>query len=974
MNQYLSGQRWINDAEVQLGLGTILDVEGRQIKVVFPSTGEVRIYAAQSAPLSRVRFEEGDIIKNQAGESIEVVDVTENAGLYIYQGRLLDAPQEDLVIVPEADLNDFTQISNPNQRLFAGQIDNSNFFELRRKTIELVDQVGHSPLRGLRGARTSLIPHQLYIANEVGKRFAPRVLLADEVGLGKTVEAGMILNQQLLQGYAQRVLIVVPETLLHQWLLEMLRRFNLRFSIFDESRLAADQEDDDLFDEEESQINHFEEEQLVLCSLDFLRDHPDAFIQASEASWDLLVVDEAHHLEWTETEASPDYQMIEMLARTIPGVLLLTATPEQLGKAGHFARLRLLDQDRFHSYAAYLEDEKSYRPIADAVEYLIDDHQLVEGSEEWRLLENAFCEDTEMCEDAQGTMQDLVNTSLSEDERRASRDRLVSQLLDRHGTGRVLFRNTRSAIKGFPGRKAHSHPLKNPEQYELIRESEYAENLKAQLFPEVAYQYINEEGAPWSSFDPRVSWLKDFLADNPSKKVLVISANDHTALDLAESLRLKTGEQPAVFHEGMSIVDRDRAAAYFADEEFGSQCLICSEIGSEGRNFQFAHHLVLFDLPLNPDLLEQRIGRLDRIGQTQEIQIHIPYLEGSAQQVLHDFYHSAINAFEHTSGAAQQVYVRYRDGIHEAILDGKLDPKLLIQIKKTHDEFEQALQDGRDRLLEYNSCRLEKATQIVEAAKTAEDQSRLPSFLKTFSESYGIDFEEQTNGTVVMRPSESMLAPLSAMPDEGMTATFAREQALTNEDLQFISWDHPLITSAVDQILSTELGNTSVVTLKIKGLPPGMMMLETYFVLESASNTRLQAARFLPATSMRVVLDEKQRQYKKLTPELIEEHQQYVKRKIAANLVKAKRAEIGKMIKVAKGFVEQEAEQKRAEALARVDSEMTEEIARLEALQKVNPMVRPEEIKHLFSQQAAYLRHIESAQLKLDALRVVICV
>ena len=200
MDKYLSGQRWINDAEVQLGLGTILSVEGRCIKVLFPSTEEVRTYAADSAPLSRVRFEVGDTIRNQNGESFEILEVLENAGLYIYQARALSDPDSDPVVVPEAELDDFTQISRPNQRLFAGQIDNSNFFELRRKTLELVDQIGHSDLRGLRGARTSLIPHQLYIAKEVGKRFAPRVLLADEVGLGKTVEAGMILNQQLLQG------------------------------------------------------------------------------------------------------------------------------------------------------------------------------------------------------------------------------------------------------------------------------------------------------------------------------------------------------------------------------------------------------------------------------------------------------------------------------------------------------------------------------------------------------------------------------------------------------------------------------------------------------------------------------------------------------------------------------------------------------------------------------------------------------
>ena len=91
-------------------------------------------------------------------------------------------------------------------------------------------------------------------------------------------------------------------------------------------------------------------------------------------------------------------------------------------------------------------------------------------------------------------------------------------------------------------------------------------------------------------------------------------------------MKQKHGIRATLFHEGMSLIERDRAAAWFADPEEGAQVLICSEIGSEGRNFQFAHHLVLFDLPSNPDLLEQRIGRLDRIGQNAVIKIHVPYV------------------------------------------------------------------------------------------------------------------------------------------------------------------------------------------------------------------------------------------------------------------------------------------------------------------------------------------------------------
>ena len=170
----------------------------------------------------------------------------------------------------------------------------------------------------------------------MANRFAPRVLLADEVGLGKTIEAGLILHQQLLTGRAKRVLVVVPSPLVHQWFVEMVRRFNLHFSIFDAERLNALQPEtsikdmlaqiieeenapDDDADEAPGSVsaasgddNPFLSEQLILCSTDFLSQCD--IDQLAAADWDLLVVDEAHHLEWSAQQASDDYQRVETIA------------------------------------------------------------------------------------------------------------------------------------------------------------------------------------------------------------------------------------------------------------------------------------------------------------------------------------------------------------------------------------------------------------------------------------------------------------------------------------------------------------------------------------------------------------------------------------------------------------------------------------------------------------------------------------
>ena len=158
-------------------------------------------------------------------------------------------------------------------------------------------------------------------------------------------------------------------------------------------------------------------------------------------------------------------------------------------------------------------------------------------------------------------------------------------------------------------------------------------SLKQKLHPESHAEVVND----WLEQDPRINWFLSLLEELKGKKVLAICSSASTAMQLADWFKQKHALRCTLFHEGMSIVERDKAANYFAQAEDGAQVLICSEIGSEGRNFQFAHHLVLLDLPMIPDLLEQRIGRLDRIGQKQQVNIHVPFFSHSAQHVLLDW-------------------------------------------------------------------------------------------------------------------------------------------------------------------------------------------------------------------------------------------------------------------------------------------------------------------------------------------------
>src|SRR5207253_4355402 len=133
--------------------------------------------------------------------------------------------------------------------------------------------------------------------------------------------------------------------------------------------------------------------------------------------------------------------------------------------------------------------------------------------------------------------------------------------------------------------------------------------------------------------------------------------------------------------------------------------LICSEIGSEGRNFQFAHDLVLFDLPLDPELLEQRIGRLDRIGQSSDIQIHVPYITGAPQELLVRWYHEGLSAFEHHLPAGSALFERFEAELRKIAEDADAVAfgRLLDETKAAREEISSKLQAGRDRLLELHS-------------------------------------------------------------------------------------------------------------------------------------------------------------------------------------------------------------------------------------------------------------------------------
>ncbi|RJG39479.1 RNA polymerase-associated protein RapA [Motilimonas pumila] len=960
------GQRWISDTESDLGLGTVVAVEGRIITLLFPASGEKRNYAKDDAPVTRVIFNIGDDILSHEDWTLTVTQVNEDSGLVSYLGIRKDTEEE--VELRETMLNNFIKFNKPQDRLFAGQVDRNEYYNLRYQALQHQFEQQQSDLRGLMGARVDLIPHQFYIAEEVGKRHAPRVLLADEVGLGKTIEAGLIIHQQLISGRANRVLIVLPETLQHQWLVEMMRRFNLHFSIFDEERCIEAYAESD---------NPFDTEQLIICSIDFLRKKKTRFEQAVSADWDLLVVDEAHHLKWQQDEPSREYQVVQALAQATPGVLLLTATPDQLGHQSHFARLRLLDPDRFYDYERFVEEEKKYSDLAETVNQLLDAASI--SNEQAEQLKTLLAH-----HDIAALLSDLHSNDVEQQD--AAKHALIKLLLDQHGTGRILFRNTRAAIKGFPCRQLNSIALALPEQYKtalkvakmMASGGTIEEQARQSLYPEEIFQEFEGQNNSWCQFDPRVDWLLSLLQANKNEKVLVICAKAHTALALEESLRTREGIRATVFHEGLSIIERDRAAAWFAQQEAGAQVMICSEIGSEGRNFQFSHHLVLFDLPINPDLLEQRIGRLDRIGQKHDIDIHVPYFEHTSQAILHDWYHHGLNAFEKICPAARNIYDAHKEDLFSILAEPQADAvdveRLIQQSHELETQLSAQLEQGRDKLLELNSAGSLSNSDVLTKLAHADQQPTFPLFALKLFDVLGINQDDKGENCLVLHPTEHMLvANIPGLPSDGATITFDRETALSRDDVHYLSWEHPIIRGGMDIILSGDTGTTSVSLLNNKALPAGTMFLELIFLVEAPASEHSQLQRFLPTTPVRVLLDKSGKDLAdNVDFDTFKNQLKPVNRHLGSKLVNASQQAIHPLLAQAEAIAKDKMAAIKSQANEKLHQAVGQDIARLEALKAVNPSIRSEEITHLQDLLAQSSHILSHTQLQLDSLRFIV--
>jgi ATP-dependent helicase HepA len=852
--RFAPGQRWVSVTEPELGLGTIISIDRRFVEVAFAGNSQ-RKYGSGSAPLRRVIFKVGDAIKDVNGlERIitAVIESDANAKASYACGD---------VVVPE-DVITACSSGAPAalQRLLNGMTDRCLDFSLRGQLLQLQAEVLKSRVRGFVGGRIQLLPHQLSIASEVSARRCVRVLLADETGLGKTIEACLIMHRMILAGRVRRCLVCVPESLLHQWFVELLRRFNLLFRLFTQEH----------FDSLHASTAPFESDQLGLISMHFLASDNKLCDGAVSAGWDMVIVDEAHHLR----EGSKEFDCVRRLSEKTESLILLTATPEQSSGRENFLKL-----------------------------------------------------------------------------------------LGCLGVGRVMFRTTRKAVEGFPARIVHIEPL---QVNGAIKAAIHEERKRLFQTDSIVFSRVSKD-------DPRLVRLVALIGERADEKFLIICAAKEKAIAIRDAVQESVKVDVALFHEDMTLLQRDRNAAWFTEEN-GARVLVSSEIGSEGRNFQCCRNLVLLDLPLEPELLEQRIGRLDRIGQGSVIHIFVPYAIDTYEETLCRWFHEGLHMFEKNVPAAAMTGEAIREKLIALLKSDDAQPRrretLLSETKKQCTEFSKMIEEGRDQSLEVSAFHQKQALEIKNDIIDVERRRLSARIMEPLFKHYGAVTEEAGGGKWVLL-TDYVTDPRFPLPrKEQPLITYDRDIALLREDIEFISIDHPMVTDALDLFLSSDFGTSAAAVSHAPGKEE--LLLESIYILECVAPENLNAARFLSPTPLRVVVNQETEDVSGQFPAAVVDR---MCKETSIDTLESKLVSledsIPRMYQSAEALANAAAKPLIERALREMRGALDEELARLKHLKQMDPSFPDWEIDLCKKEKEALEEHLAASRVRLDSVRVI---
>ena len=702
----------------ELGIGRVTAVEGRALVVEFPRSGKSLRLAANTDAL--------------------------------------------IPVDPDAEAGERTLVD----RLASGDLDDVGDFLTRLDALHLLGLREAGGLGSFLGGRIRLFPHQLYVAERASASDPVRWLLADEVGLGKTIEAALILNRLVHTRRIERCLVVAPDALTIQWLGELWRKYHQVFTLLDAPRLA------DVARDFGADFNPFDVHRRAVIALEMLTEHPHLTEQAVSAGVDLLVVDEAQRLRRPPGHpGEPAWRAIAPIAALGRHVLLLSATPLEDDAHGFFRLLQLLRPHEFPEDVSFETRLTSGTPLPP-------------------------CTSSTRRTDI-GGLPPRIAIPVAADPAQW---------------------HVRLAVENSVRSAVAVDPVARRKKIDRIRRAlASGASLGAVLGPDE--RDLRERAEAMDQSDPRLQWL---LSQAPRwrdarEKTLVFVAHRDTLEMLRTALSHRAQLASGVFHEDLSPARRDTEVALFRNPD-GPSLLVSTESGGEGRNFEFCRRLVLFDLPWKPSVVEQRIGRLDRIG--RRIPVEVVYFRppgGVGRDAVRLFEELALF---HEPSAGIEPQLAQMEGALEAIA---LDPLATLSDTRLAALVGDA-QAARTRIREAAYQQLHRDP--YRPALAGDLLARVPPELDALNEQVVVAVcsrlgfrVEPTRGRrtfAIELGSESLVDSLAGVPGgSAYVGSFDREEAVEDESIDFFASGHPLVEGVFAHIEDSPAGRAVRLAVEI---------------------------------------------------------------------------------------------------------------------------------------------------------------
>ena len=775
---------------------------------------------------------------------------------------------------------DVKELISPIERAKKRKYDHPLLFQLRILSEKIESLIYQDKIIAANNFNIIPLPHQVLTVNHVLEQFKPRCLIADEVGLGKTIEAALIFEELKMRKIVKRVLVVAPSGLTNQWKDEFKTKFNEDFTIINGTSLKA-------LKEIHGDNNVWEKYDKVITSLDFVKpiitrenkskemneriDWHNSCVSNDcvDSKWDMVIFDEAHKLsKSSDGQETSRYKIGKALADVTTILLLLTATPHQ-GDSERFRHLLgLIDEYKFYAQGSLNSENVDSVTVKNQKRAVTDFNGKLLFKE--RIVFPVKIERTK--DDIETRLYDAVTNYVSKYYNLASRERnfpfmflliLYQRMVS--SSSRAIYNSLNKRLKMLENDLRASKFLKKMDissirdangqdaYEEIMSYQETGSSLKGNFHVEpymkeeigILEECVNlAERSSRGRQDFKIKKLIEIIDDvikregDPKVKFIIFTEFIDTQYYIGETLE-SLGYKVTYFNGRMSLEEKIESKTRFSEDH---QFLISTDSGGEGINLQFCHVIVNYDLPWNPMKIEQRIGRIDRIGQEKDVLIYNFLLEGTVEERVREILDSKLDriAEEFGDDKRRDVLSLLQDEYNfdkifvEAVRDRKVREKELIRIGTEMYLKAQEILKKQELLVPLTE---EENYNAVQEYMVENERNMVKNLVETYAKFGGVELIEYSKKRNVYYLDQ----PLKGMKLRNMV--FDRDLALENEAYQYINLNHPLVTSIVDEVLDEESFSFD---LEIKGYTKHEKGTLFFYRIELTNNEGFLRRHILP--------------------------------------------------------------------------------------------------------------------------------